>query len=95
MWTDDPVADEALRTLQGDAWRQKQLALRPRCRLCDQPIEEDTCIDLSGGYGESVFHKSCIEEWLKQANGENEWFGEELMDAVNDMFTHRVWVREE
>lgn len=66
MWTDDPVHDEMMHTLEQEkayeAWVESR---NLRCAECDGLIGDEDYIDFSGCGDEGyVFHVKCIEAWF-------------------------------
>ena len=66
MWTDDPVHDEMIHTLEQEkayeAWCESR---NLRCAECQELIGDEEYIDFSGSGDEGyVFHVDCIEEWF-------------------------------
>lgn len=52
--TDDPVADYE----RYSSRQEEELARRPICSICDEPIQDDYCYEVNGEY----ICPACMEE---------------------------------
>lgn len=62
--TSNPVADANTYLLEQDEREKEWLETRPVCRICGEPIGLEECIDLSEGYGERLYHLTCVRHGI-------------------------------
>ena len=65
FYTDDPVAD----FYRHDAEQQAELAKRPRCSECDEPIQDVFCFEINDELvcDECMHnnHRKCVEDFME------------------------------
>lgn len=56
--TDDPVADY----LRYDRERERERDMLPRCSVCNEPIEDETCYEIN----DELICEGCLEAHFKR-----------------------------